>query len=177
VATALKSCFSGEKGALLEPAFLHELRWNVVATGVVTALVIAACWVPDGDRPASPAGTPSVQRSNVIQQQIPFVPPNSARSNRASKAQTAVGEAEEAKSPSSAFKQLRGRAERNRLHCSGCNNTPFHDQTRTAASTGPVQGSRYRRGCDSALSCVHPTQMMNCLRGESEERIGKSAEE
>jgi hypothetical protein len=108
VATALKSCFSGEKGALLEPAFLHELRWNVVATGVVTALVIAACWVPDGDRPASPAGTPSVQRSNVIQQQIPFVPPNSARSNRASKAQTAVGEAEEAKSPSSAFKQLRG---------------------------------------------------------------------
>jgi hypothetical protein len=87
---------------------LHELRWNVIVTGVVTALVIAVCWIPYDGRRASPAGTPSLQRSNVIQQQIPFVPAKSARSNRASMAQTAVGEAEEAKPPSLAFKHIRG---------------------------------------------------------------------
>ena len=87
---------------------LHELGWNVTVTGVVTALVIAACWIAYDGRPASPAGTPSLQRSNVVRQQIPFVPAKSARSNRASKAQTVVGEAEDAKSPSSAFKRIRG---------------------------------------------------------------------
>jgi hypothetical protein len=87
---------------------LHELRWNVTVTGVVTALVIAACWIAYDGRPASPAGTLSLQRSNVVQQPIPAVPAKSARSNRASKAHTAVGEGEEAKSPSSAFKRIRG---------------------------------------------------------------------
>jgi hypothetical protein len=87
---------------------LHELRWNVIVRGMVTALVIAVCWIPDDDRPALPAGTPSLLRSNVVQQPMPFVPAKSARSNRASKAQTAVGEAEEAKSPTSPFKRVRG---------------------------------------------------------------------
>ena len=86
---------------------LHKLRWNVAATGVVTALVIAACWIAYDRRPASPAGTPSLQRSNAVQQQIPFVPAKPSPSNRASKAQTAAGGAEEAKSPSSAFKRVR----------------------------------------------------------------------
>jgi GAF domain-containing protein len=86
---------------------LHKLRWNVAVTGVVTALVIAACWIAYARRPASPAGTPSLQRSNAVQQQIPFVPAKPAPSNRASKAQTAAGGAEEAKSPSSAFKRVR----------------------------------------------------------------------
>jgi hypothetical protein len=86
---------------------LHKLRWNVAVTGVVTALVITACWIAYDRRPASPASTPSLQRSNAVQQQIPFVPAKPAPSNRASKAQTAVGGAEEAKSPSSAFKRVR----------------------------------------------------------------------
>jgi len=87
---------------------LHKLRWNVAVTGLVTALVIAACWVAYDGGPDSPAGTASLPRSNAVQQQIPFVPAKSAPSNRTSKAQTAVGGAEEAKSPSSAFKRIRG---------------------------------------------------------------------
>jgi len=86
---------------------LHQLRWNVAVTGVVTALVIAACWIAYDRRPASPAGTLSLQRSNAVQQQTPFVPAKPAPSNRPPKAQTAAGGAEEAKSPSSAFKRVR----------------------------------------------------------------------
>ena len=86
---------------------LHKLRWNVAVTGGVTALVIAVCWIAYDRRPTSPAGTPSLQRSNTVQQQIPFVPTKPAPSNRASKVQTAAGGAEEAKSPSSAFKRVR----------------------------------------------------------------------
>ena len=37
---------------------LHKLRWNVAVTGVVTALVIAACWIAYDRRPASPLGHP-----------------------------------------------------------------------------------------------------------------------
>jgi putative methionine-R-sulfoxide reductase with GAF domain len=85
---------------------LHRLRWNVAVTGVVTALVIATCWIAYR-RPASPAGTPSLQGSNTVQKQIPFIPAKPAPSNRASKAQTAVGGAEDAKSPRSAFKRVR----------------------------------------------------------------------
>jgi hypothetical protein len=86
---------------------LHKLRRNVAVTGVVTALVIAACWIAYDGHLASPAGAPSLRRSNAVQQQIPFVPAKPAPSNRASKAQTATGGAEEAKSPSSAFKRVR----------------------------------------------------------------------
>jgi hypothetical protein len=86
---------------------LPRLRWNVAVTGVVTALVIATCWIAYDRRPASPAGTPSLQGSNAVQKQISFIPAKSAPSNRASKAQTAAGGAEEAKSPSSAFKRVR----------------------------------------------------------------------
>ena len=86
---------------------LHKLRWNVAATGVVPALVIAACWIAYDRRPALPAGTLSLQRSNAVQQQIPFVPAKPAPSNRASRAQAAAGGAKEAKSPSSAFKRVR----------------------------------------------------------------------
>jgi hypothetical protein len=85
---------------------LHRLRWNVAVTGVVTALVIATCWIAYR-RPASPAGTPSLQGSNTVQKQIPFIPAKPAPSNRASKAQTAAGGAEDAKSPRSAFKRVR----------------------------------------------------------------------
>jgi hypothetical protein len=87
---------------------LRKLRWNVAVTGVVTALVIAVCWMAYDCRLASHAGTPSPQRSNAVQQHIPFVPARSARSNRASNVQIAIGDADEAKSPSSAFKRVRG---------------------------------------------------------------------
>ena len=86
---------------------LHRLRWNVAVTGVVTALVIATCWIAYDRRPASPAGAPSRQGSNTVQKQIPFIPAKPAPSNRASKAQTAAGGEEDAKSPSSAFKRVR----------------------------------------------------------------------
>jgi hypothetical protein len=86
---------------------LHRLRWNVAVIGVVTALVIATCWIAYDRRPASPAGTPSLQGSNTVQKQIPFIPAKPAPSNRASKAQTAAGVPEDAKSPSSAFKRVR----------------------------------------------------------------------
>ena len=88
---------------------LHKLRWNVAVTGVVTALVIVACWIAYDRRPASPADTPSLQRSNAVQQQIPFVPAKPEPSNRASKAQAAAVGKEEEKSPSSAFKRVRVR--------------------------------------------------------------------
>jgi hypothetical protein len=87
---------------------LHRLRWNVAVTGVVAALVIAACWIAYDGRPASPAGTASMQRVNAVQQQIPFVPAKSAP-NRASKVQTAINEGEEAQCPSPAFRRIRGR--------------------------------------------------------------------
>ena len=74
---------------------------------MVTALVIATCWIAYDRRPASPAGTPSLQGSNTVQKQIPFIPAKPAPSNRVSKAQTAAGGAEDAKSPSSAFKRVR----------------------------------------------------------------------
>jgi hypothetical protein len=79
---------------------LPKLWWNVAVTGVVTALVIAVCWIAYDRRPASPAGTPSPQRSNAVEQQRPFVPAKPAPSNHA------AGGAEEAKSPSSAFKRV-----------------------------------------------------------------------
>ena len=87
---------------------LHKLRWNVAVTGLVTALVIAACWVAYDGGPDSPAGTASLPRSNAVQQQIPFVPAKSAP-NRASKVQTAINEGEEAQCPGPAFKRIRGR--------------------------------------------------------------------
>jgi hypothetical protein len=79
---------------------LPKLRWNVAVTGVVAALVIAVCWIAYDRRSASPAGTPSPQRSNAVEQQRPFVPAKPAPSNHA------AGGAEEAKSPSSAFKRV-----------------------------------------------------------------------
>jgi hypothetical protein len=88
---------------------VHKLRWNLAVTGVATALVLVACWIAYDRRPASPAGTPSLQRSNAVQQQIPFVPAKLEPSNRASKAQTAAVEREEEKSPSSAFRRVRVR--------------------------------------------------------------------
>jgi hypothetical protein len=86
---------------------LPKLRWNVAVTGVVTALTIAACWLAYDRRPASPTGTPSLQRSNATQQQMPFIPARQAPSNGASKAQTARGGEAVANSPSSAFKRVR----------------------------------------------------------------------
>jgi hypothetical protein len=86
---------------------LHKLRWNMAVTGFVTALVIAACWIAYDSHPASPAGTP-LQRPTAVGQRTPFVPAKSAPSHRASKAQIAIGAAEEPKSPSSAFKRVRG---------------------------------------------------------------------
>ena len=87
---------------------LHELGWNVTVTGVVAALVIAACWIAYDGHPASPAGTAPMQRVNAVRQQIPFIPAKSAL-NRASKAQTAINEGEEPQCPSPAFKRIRGR--------------------------------------------------------------------
>ena len=80
---------------------LPQLRWNVAVTGVVTALVIAVCWIAYDRRPASPAGTPSPQRSSAVERQRPFVPAKPAPSNHA------AGGAEEPKSPGSAFKRVR----------------------------------------------------------------------
>jgi len=70
---------------------LRKLRWNEAVTGVVAALVLAACWIAYDGLPASPAGTASMQRVNAVQQQIPLVPAKSAP-NRASKMQTAINE-------------------------------------------------------------------------------------
>jgi hypothetical protein len=88
---------------------LHKLRWNVALTALVAALVIAVCWVAYNGHPASPAGTPSLRGPSSVQRQIPFVPVKSAPSNRASKAQTAINDGEEAHCPSPAFKRIRGR--------------------------------------------------------------------
>jgi hypothetical protein len=85
---------------------LHKLRWNVAVPFAVSALAIAACWI-HGRRPASPVGISSLQTSNAVQQQIPFVSAKPAPLNRTSKAQTAAGETEEAKDPGSAFKRVR----------------------------------------------------------------------
>jgi hypothetical protein len=87
----------------LRRAPLHKLRWNVAVTAVVTALVIATCWIAYHRRPASLVGTSSTQRSNAAPQQIPFVP--TKPSNSAPKAQTAAGGTEPAKG--SAFKRVR----------------------------------------------------------------------
>lgn len=84
---------------------LHKLRWNVAVTAVVTALVIATCWIAYHRRPASLVGTSSTQRSNAAPQQIPFVP--TKPSNSAPKAQTAAGGTEPAKVPGYAFKRVR----------------------------------------------------------------------
>ena len=86
---------------------LHKLRWSVAVPAVVTALVIAACWIAYDRRPTAPVGISSVQRSSAARQQIPFVLTKPVPSNSASKAQTAAGGRGEAKAPSSAFKRVR----------------------------------------------------------------------
>jgi GAF domain len=80
---------------------LHELRWSVAVPAVVTALVIAACWIAYNLRPTAPVGTSSLQRSR------PFVLTKPVPSNSVFKAQTAAGGRGEAKAPSSAFKRVR----------------------------------------------------------------------
>ncbi len=89
----------------LKRGTLQKLRWNVAVTAVVTALVIATCWIAYHGRPASPVGTSSTQRSNAAPQEIPFVP--SKPSNSAPKAQTAVAGTEPSKVPAYAFKRVR----------------------------------------------------------------------
>jgi hypothetical protein len=70
---------------------LPKLRWNVAVTGVVAALVIAVCWIAYDRRSASPAGTPSPQRSNAVEQQRPFVPAKPAPSTSSAFKRVQVG--------------------------------------------------------------------------------------
>jgi hypothetical protein len=89
---------------------LHKLRWNEAVTAVATALVIATCWIAYDQRPASPVGTSSTQRSNAAPPQIPPAP--TEPSNSAPKVETVTGGAEPAKAPGDAFKRVRvGRTE------------------------------------------------------------------
>jgi hypothetical protein len=93
----------------VKPVTLHKLWWNVAVTGMVTALVIAACWIVYERHPASPVGTSSsiqIQRSNAVQQ-IPFVSAKPTPSNSAPKTQTAEVGMEEGNVPSSASKRIR----------------------------------------------------------------------
>ncbi len=55
---------------------LHKRRREVdVAVAAVVTLLLIASWIAYRDsRPASPLGTSALQRSNAIEQQVPFVP-------------------------------------------------------------------------------------------------------
>jgi hypothetical protein len=89
----------------LKRVSLHKLRWNSALTAVATALVIATCWIAYDQRPASPVGTSSTQRSNAAPPQIPLAP--TELSNSAPKVKTVTGETEPAKAPGDAFKRVR----------------------------------------------------------------------
>ena len=81
-------------------------RWSLAVTAVVTALVIAACWIAYDPHPASPVGTSSLQRPHTTRQQIPFVAAKPSPSYSASRVQTATGGIGKAKTPSSAFERV-----------------------------------------------------------------------
>jgi hypothetical protein len=74
----------GELPVLRQPAVLatmiqrakrvpwHKVRWNVTLAAVVTVFAIA-CWIAySGRGPASPLGSPALERSTPIEEQVPF---------------------------------------------------------------------------------------------------------
>ena len=68
----------------------YKGRWET-AVGVAAVLVIA-CWIGFRDRrPAPPSGVSGPNGSNVVEQQMPFVPAKRVLANSTSKPQTALG--------------------------------------------------------------------------------------
>jgi hypothetical protein len=66
---------------------LHKRHWKT-AVAVAAVLVIVGWIVCRGRRPASPLGAAALQRSNAIEQQVPFVPAKLVSANSPSTAQT-----------------------------------------------------------------------------------------
>ena len=82
----------------------YKGRWET-AVGVAAVLAIA-CWIAYRDRrPASPVGASALQRSNAIEQQMPFVPPKPVLANSTSKPRTALGLKEEGRTAARTMKQ------------------------------------------------------------------------
>ncbi len=86
-------------------ALLDKLRWNLPATAVVIALVVAS-WIAYDHRTASPLDG-SLLRSNTAGQQAPPELAEPLPANRPSKAQIPGGVREDTKAASSAFKRVR----------------------------------------------------------------------
>jgi predicted DNA-binding protein (UPF0251 family)/putative methionine-R-sulfoxide reductase with GAF domain len=90
--TLTHSAWAASKRAKRVP--WYKGRWET-AVGVAAVLVIA-CWIAYRDRrPASPVGASALQRSNAIEQQMPFVPAKRVLANSISKPQIALGLKEE----------------------------------------------------------------------------------
>ena len=90
--TLTHSAWAASKRAKRVP--WYKGRWET-AVGVAAVLVIA-CWIAYRDRhPASPVGASALQRSNAIEQQMPFVPAKRVLGNSISKPQIALGLEEE----------------------------------------------------------------------------------
>jgi hypothetical protein len=101
---------AGEMPALWQPAgaattitqrvkrVLLKPRWNVAVAAVVFTALVIACWIAYSDRhPASPLGASALQRSNALEQQVPFVSAKQLPENSTTKPQTAPVATEEAR--------------------------------------------------------------------------------
>jgi hypothetical protein len=80
----------------LKPVRLRRPWWKVAGPAVVAALVIA-CWIAySARRRDSPSGT-ALQKSNALEQQVPFVSPKQVPENSTAMPQTVPGATEEAR--------------------------------------------------------------------------------
>ena len=86
----------------------HKRWWKPAGAGVVTVLVMAG-WIAYTHRgPASPASTSALERSNAIEQQVPFAPPKLVPAHSTSEPQTApVPKQEKKKAARTALQRVR----------------------------------------------------------------------
>jgi anti-sigma regulatory factor (Ser/Thr protein kinase) len=69
---------------------LNVGRWETAVC--VAAVLVIACWIGFTDRrPPSPSGISELQRSNALEQQMPFAPVKRVLANSTSQPQTALG--------------------------------------------------------------------------------------
>jgi hypothetical protein len=76
-------------------AVLYKGGWR---TAAAAAAVLLASWIAYKERrPAAPCGASTLQRSNAIEQQAPFLSPKPVLANRTSRSQTTLGLKQEAR--------------------------------------------------------------------------------
>lgn len=86
---------------------LERLRLRVAVPALVTLVLIGACWIAFGRRPATALRTPAVREADAARQPASLVPEISPPTNSATALPPMAGRTGEAKAPRSAFRQVR----------------------------------------------------------------------